>query len=90
MDSTVADIKNTGPRGGGALNAAAFLADFVGKTPWAHIDIAGTSFADSSTAFAARGGTGVGVGTIAALVLEMAGEAGGSWVCLGRLVETSA
>jgi leucyl aminopeptidase len=76
MDSSVADIKNTGPRGGGALNAAAFLADFVDDTPWAHIDIAGTSFIDDGSPYAPKGGTGVGVGTIAALATRMAGGNG--------------
>jgi leucyl aminopeptidase len=72
MDSAVADIKNTGPRGGGALNAAAFLSDFIGDTPWAHVDIAGTSYVHEPLPYAPKGGTGVGVGTIAALVRHMA------------------
>ncbi len=43
IKSEVADIKNTGGRPGGAITAAAFLAEFVGDTPWAHLDIAGTA-----------------------------------------------
>jgi leucyl aminopeptidase len=78
MNSDVADIKNTGTRGGGALNAAAFLSDFVGDVPWAHMDIAGTSFVDKPTAFQPHGGTGVGVGLIASLAQEMSTHSSGS------------
>ena len=45
MRSAIADLNNTGPdRWGGASRAGAFLQEFVGKTPWAHIDIAPTSY----------------------------------------------
>ena len=46
LDSTVADLRSTGPdRAGGALVAAAFLREFVdAPTPWAHLDIAGPAF----------------------------------------------
>ena len=37
-------MKNTGGRFGGSITAAQFIARFVGKTPWAHLDIAGTGF----------------------------------------------
>jgi leucyl aminopeptidase len=43
IESKFADMKNTGGRYGGAITAAALLARFVGKTPWAHLDIAGTA-----------------------------------------------
>ena len=42
IDSKVADIKNVGKRYGGAITAAWFLAEFVGDTPWVHLDIAGS------------------------------------------------
>ena len=42
IDSKFADVKNTGGRYGGAITAAQFLQRFVDKTPWAHLDIAGT------------------------------------------------
>lgn len=71
MDSDVADIKNTGGRWGSALTAAAFLSDFVDGTPWAHMDIAGTAFLDDEIKFAAKGATGVGVGTIVALARRL-------------------
>jgi leucyl aminopeptidase len=43
IDSKFADMKNTGGRFGGSITAAQLLARFVGKTPWAHLDIAGTA-----------------------------------------------
>ena len=68
MNSDFADIKNTGGRLASPLTAAAFLSDFVSHVPWAHVDIAGTSFVDDARAYAAKGGTGVGVATIVAIV----------------------
>lgn len=44
IEGTHADICNVGPREGGAITAAAFLKQFVGETPWAHIDMAGTAW----------------------------------------------
>src|SRR5690606_41891807 len=44
IEGTHADICNIGPREGGAISAAAFLKQFVGDTPWAHLDIAGTAW----------------------------------------------
>ena len=57
----VADLKNTGGRDGGAITAAAFLSCFVEKTPWAHLDIAGTAYVDKPLPCQPRGATGVGV-----------------------------
>ncbi len=42
IESSVADVKNTGGRWGGAINAALFLKEFVDKVPWAHMDVAGS------------------------------------------------
>ncbi len=44
LKSQVADIKNTGGKQGGACTAAVFLKQFIDKTPWVHLDIAGTAF----------------------------------------------
>src|SRR5579875_3542815 len=44
LRSPIADIKNVGGRYGGASIAAAFLKEFVGDTPWVHLDIAGTAW----------------------------------------------
>ena len=56
-----ADLTNA-PEGrkAGSITAAEFLKRFVGDTPWAHVDIAGTGN-DTGKAYAAKGGTGVGV-----------------------------
>ena len=54
IKSKVADIKNTGDRYGGAIAAAWFLAEFVGETPWAHLDIAGPAFSTSGTASSSK------------------------------------
>ena len=43
IDSKFADMKNTGGRYGGSITAAQLLARFVDKTPWVHLDIAGTA-----------------------------------------------
>jgi len=43
IDSNFADMKNTGGRGAGSITAAQFLQRFVDKTPWVHLDIAGTA-----------------------------------------------
>jgi leucyl aminopeptidase len=69
MKSNFADIKNTGPREGGAINAAIFLNEFVPEEiPWVHIDIAGPSFGDKKTPLCPPGGTGFGVRTLLELV----------------------
>ena len=61
IKSPIADIKNTGGKNGGTITAAAFLKQFVGTTPWAHLDIAGTSYLDKPEGYRPQGGTGVGV-----------------------------
>ena len=61
IKSDVADIKNTGGREGGAITAAAFLEKYVGNTPWAHIDIAGTAWTTEQRPYYAKGATGFGV-----------------------------
>jgi leucyl aminopeptidase len=49
IDSKFADMKNTGGRFAGSITAAQFLQRFVSKTPWAHLDIAGTGFGSPQT-----------------------------------------
>ncbi len=60
LKSTVADLKNVGGRGGGAITAAKFLEHFV-DYPWIHVDIAGPAFLDSAKGYHKAGGTGFGV-----------------------------
>jgi leucyl aminopeptidase len=62
LNCPVADMKNiTGTRGAGSITAAQFLKRFVGKTSWAHLDIAGVTWSKKGTKFARPGGTGFGV-----------------------------
>jgi leucyl aminopeptidase len=49
IDSKFADMKNTGGRWGGSITAAQLLQRFVGKTPWVHLDIAGTALGSPQT-----------------------------------------
>ena len=61
LKSDVADIKNCAKRAAGSITAAIFLQQFVKKTPWAHIDIAGTAYPDKKTSYHPTKATGVGV-----------------------------
>ncbi|MBL7124846.1 MAG: leucyl aminopeptidase [Dehalococcoidales bacterium] len=70
--SDVADIKNVGGRYAGAITAAQFLAEFVGDTPWVHLDIAGTSMSEKEKTYLVKGATGVPVRTLVNLVLALA------------------
>jgi len=72
MESTIADMKNTGGRAGGALTASAMMSEFVDDVPWAHLDIAGTAWEESKTAYAPAGGSGFGVATLVQLAFDMA------------------
>ena len=59
---TDGDIKNVGGRLAGSITAAMFLKEFVSdKTPWAHLDIAGTAFGSKASAICPAGATGYGV-----------------------------
>jgi leucyl aminopeptidase len=69
IQSKVADIKNVGEgRWGGAITAAKFLEQFVGKTPWAHVDIAGPAFLENPKPWLDAGGTGAFVRTLVEVV----------------------
>lgn len=66
MKSKVADLKNISGTGyGGAITAAVFLSEFVDKSKWAHLDIAGAAFNEGGEkGMTPTGGTGWGVKTI--------------------------
>jgi leucyl aminopeptidase len=70
IDSKFADMKNTGGRNGGSITAAQFLQRFVGKTPWAHIDIAGTALGSPQTDINRSWSSGWGVRLLDHLVAE--------------------
>jgi leucyl aminopeptidase len=76
IKSDIADIKNSGGRAAGAITAAAFLSNFVGTTPWVHLDIAGTAYtAEDGTkvkTYTPKGATGVGVRLLIKLLKEWA------------------
>ena len=73
VDSVFADLKNSSDlRQAGAVLAAAFLQEFAGDGPWAHVDIAGPAFLERSRGdyMSQRGGTGYGV----RLIVELASQ----------------
>lgn len=61
VDSEVANVRNSAGRDAGAITAGMFLKRFVGDTPWAHLDIAGTAYVTKTSPCAQSGGTGFGV-----------------------------
>ena len=62
IDSDIADIKNVGPREGGSITAAQFIARFIKPgVKWAHLDIAGTVWSAKPGALHEKGATGFGV-----------------------------
>jgi len=63
IKSPIADIKNTGDGYGGSISAALFLREFVGESPWIHLDIAGPAYLSSPHGLSPKGGTGFGVRT---------------------------
>jgi len=70
--SDIADIKNVGCRDAGPITAALFLAEFVGDTPWVHLDIAGTYMTDKEKNYLVKGATGVPTRTLVNLILSLA------------------
>lgn len=69
IKSDIADIKNIGPRGkAGTIIGAVFIQEFVDKAKWAHLDIAGTAWADGVRPYQAKGPTGVAVRTLIKLI----------------------
>ena len=74
IKSDYADMKNVGGRKAGAITAAKLLANFVGKTPWVHLDIAGTSQAEKDHGYYPKGATGAMVRTLISLAAGFAGS----------------
>ena len=68
LKSQVADIKNTGGRPGGSITAAEYLHKFVGDTPWAHLDIAGTAWDFTEKSYIPKGPSGIGTRTLLYLI----------------------
>ena len=61
MLSKIADLKNIGTPEGSSIQAAAFLQNFVGRTSWAHLDVAGVVWSDRVSDIHSGGATGWGV-----------------------------
>ena len=61
IDTKNADMKNIGGKYGGSITAAQFLKRFVGETPWAHLDIAGTAMGSPSSDINTSWASGFGV-----------------------------
>jgi leucyl aminopeptidase len=68
IDSKFADVKNSGGRFAGSITAAQFLQRFVDKTPWAHLDIAGTALGSPQTDINKSWSSGWGVRLLNRLV----------------------
>jgi len=73
MKGTVADLTNAAPkRKAGTITAASFLEEFVGETPWAHVDIAGTAW-DVGRPYTGNDASGFGVRLLTAVARSFAG-----------------
>lgn len=69
LHSKIADLKNTGGPGAGAITAGLFLKHFIKEnTPWIHLDIAGTAFKENADTTGFFGATGVGIKSILRLL----------------------
>ena len=69
IKSDIADVKNIGPsRKAGTIMGAVFIQEFIKDAKWAHLDIAGTAWADDQKAHQSKGPTGVAVRTLLKLV----------------------
>jgi leucyl aminopeptidase len=69
IKSDIADIKNIGSRGrAGTIAGAVFIQEFVDKAKWAHLDIAGTAWADADKPHQSKGPTGIAIRTLVKMV----------------------
>lgn len=72
--SDIADIRNTGGRGAGAITGALIIGEFAGDSRWAHLDIAATTRTTSDRGINPKGSTGVPVRTLVELATSLASE----------------
>jgi leucyl aminopeptidase len=70
MKSSIADLKNSGGRPAGTITAAAFLENFIGDWPWAHIDIAYVKVEKGGKPYIPKGATGIGVRLLVELLSD--------------------
>jgi len=78
LRSNIADLKNVGGRWGGAITAALFLKEFVGDSPWIHLDIAGTAWIEESKPWIAKGPSGIAVRSIVEFIRDLAANPNGA------------
>jgi leucyl aminopeptidase len=72
IKSDIADIRNTGTgKGGGAITGAWFIKEFVDDTPWIHLDIAATTWADNGRPWLAKGPTGVAIPSLVDFAMKL-------------------
>ena len=76
-NSDIADIKNTGGRGAGAITGALIIGEFAGEAKWAHLDIAATTRTTTTRGINPKGSTGVPVRTLIELVSALAKQSEG-------------
>ncbi len=79
LKSEIADMVNSAGRDAGAISAAWFIGAFAGDRPWAHLDIAGTAWAEKPAPYQPPGATGAGVRTL----VELA-QAVGEWSTVAK------
>ncbi len=70
--SDIADIRNTGGRGAGAITGALIIGEFAGDAKWVHLDIAATTRTTSTKGINSKGSTGVPVRTLVELASSLA------------------
>jgi leucyl aminopeptidase len=72
INSEIADMKNVGSgRGAGSITAAQFLERFIiGRTPWAHLDIAAMAWSSKDLPTSPKGATAYGVRLLNRLVSD--------------------
>ncbi len=72
IKSNIADIRNTGSgKGGGASTGAWFIKEFAEDTPWIHLDIASTCWADEGRPWMAKGPTGIAIRSIVDFAMKL-------------------
>jgi leucyl aminopeptidase len=64
LKSEIADMLNSPGRPAGAVTAAMFLKEFAGDGAWAHLDIAGTAWAEDAKSWQPKGATGAMIRTL--------------------------
>ena len=72
LKSPFADVVNCGERYGGAITAAMFLEEFVGKNiAWAHIDMAAVDFVKTPYSCYVKGASGYGARMLVSLIMGL-------------------